>query len=125
MVVNALVAFALYEPLGIAGIVLGTVVGTLAMTVAQGWILRGELGGIEGAALVGAVARMLLAAGALAAVAYGAWYGLDELLGRSLPAQVVTVAAGVGAGLLAYAAAVWALRVPEARQVVRLLGARR
>jgi putative peptidoglycan lipid II flippase len=125
MVVNAAVAFALYEPFGIAGIVLGTVVGTLAMTVAQGWILRGELGGIEGRRLVGAVARMLAAAAALAAVAYGSWYGLDELLGRSLVAQVVAVGAGVAAGVGACAVAVWALRVPEAHQVLRLIRSRR
>ncbi len=125
MVVNAGVAFALYKPLGIAGIVIGTVAGTLVMTAAQGWILRGELGGIEGAKLAGTLLRMLLAAGALAAVAYGAWYGLDELLGRSLIAQVVTVGVGVAAGVVAYAAAVWALRVPEARQVARLVRARR
>jgi putative peptidoglycan lipid II flippase len=125
MVVNAAVAFALYKPLGIAGIVIGTVAGTLVMTVAQGWILRGELGGIEGRALVGAIVRMFVAAAVLAAFAYGVWYGLDELLGRSLIAQVVTVGAGVAVGALAYALAVWALRVPEANQVLRLLRSRR
>ena len=125
MVVNAAVAFALYKPLGIAGIVIGTVAGTLVMTVAQGWILRGELGGIEGRQLVGTIVRMLAAAAVLAALAYGVWYGLDELLGRSLIAQIVTVGAGVAAGALAYAVAVWALRVPEAHQVLRLLRSRR
>ena len=39
----------LYGPFGIAGIVLGTVAGTVVMCVAQGWILRRELDGIEGA----------------------------------------------------------------------------
>jgi putative peptidoglycan lipid II flippase len=125
MVVNAAVAFALYKPFGIAGIVIGTVAGTLVMTVAQGWILRGELGGIEGRKLVGAVARMLAAAAVLAGVAYGTWYGLDELLGRSLPAQIVTVGAGVAVGVLAYTAAVWLLRVPEAHQVARLIRSRK
>jgi putative peptidoglycan lipid II flippase len=125
MVVNAAVAFALYEPLGIAGIVLGTVAGTLVMTVAQGWILRRELGGIEGRALMSAVARMLAAAAVLAAVGYGAWYGLDESLGRSLIAQIVSVGVGVAAGVAAYGLAVWALRVPEAQQVLRLVRLRR
>jgi putative peptidoglycan lipid II flippase len=124
MVVNAAVAFALYKPLGIAGIVIGTVAGTLTMTVAQGWILRRELGGIEGRALAATVLRMLAAGAALAAVAYGAWYGLDELLGRSLVAQIVTVGVGVATGVVAYAGAVWALRVPEARQVLRLIRSR-
>jgi putative peptidoglycan lipid II flippase len=125
MVVNAAVAFMLYKPLGIAGIVIGTVAGTLVMTTAQGWILRREVGGIEGRRLVAAVGRMLAAAAALAGVAYGAWYGLDELLGRSLVAQLVTVGAGVATGVAAYAVAVWALGVAEARQVLRLVRARR
>jgi putative peptidoglycan lipid II flippase len=125
MVVNAAVAFALYKPFGIAGIVLGTVAGTLVMTVAQGWILRGELGGIEGRKLIGAVLRMLAAAAVLGGVAYGIWYGLDELLGRSLIAQIVSVGVGVAAGALAYAVTVWALRVPEADQVLRLVRSRR
>jgi putative peptidoglycan lipid II flippase len=125
MVVNAAVAFALYRPLGIAGIVIGTVAGTLVMTTAQGWILRRDLGGIEGRALVAAVTRMLAAGAALAAAAYGAWYGLDELLGRSLLAQVATVGAGVTTGVVVYAGAVRALRVPEADQVLRLIRGRR
>ena len=36
LVVNAVVALALYEPLGVAGIVIGTVVGTVGMALAAG-----------------------------------------------------------------------------------------
>jgi len=121
MVVNAVVAFALYRPFGIAGIVIGTVAGTLVMTIAQGWILRGALGGIEGARMLAATLRMVGAAGLLAGVSYGAWYGLDDLLGRSLPAQAAAVGIGILAGLGVYGAAVWALGVPEARQLRALL----
>ena len=70
MLVNAGLAAALYGPFGIAGIVLGTVVGTLVMCIAQGWILRKELAGIEGARLVSSVVRMLAAGALLAAVSY-------------------------------------------------------
>jgi putative peptidoglycan lipid II flippase len=122
LVVNAGVAAALYEPLGIAGIVLGTVAGTVVMCVAQGWVLRGDLNGVEGARTIGGAALMLLASVPLAALAYLAWYGLDEALGRSLLAQIASVGAGIVAGLGAYAAAVWALRIPEARQIRTLLG---
>jgi putative peptidoglycan lipid II flippase len=126
LVVNALVALALYEPFGIAGIVIGTVAGTLVMTVAQGWLLRGRLGGIEGGATLAAGARMLVAAALLAAVAYGAWYGLDEALGRSLAAQIAAMAVALGAGVAVYAGAVWALGVAEARQIRAMLpGGRR
>jgi putative peptidoglycan lipid II flippase len=122
LVVNAGVAAALYQPLGIAGIVLGTVVGTVVMCVAQGWVLRGDLNGVEGATTIGRAALMLLASVPLAALAYLAWYGLDEALGRSLLAQIASVGAGIVAGLAAYVGAVWALRIPEARQIRTLLG---
>ena len=49
LLVNVALAAALYEPFGIAGIVIGTVAGTVAMCVAQALVLRGELGGVEGA----------------------------------------------------------------------------
>jgi putative peptidoglycan lipid II flippase len=125
LLVNAALAAALYEPFGIAGIVIGTVAGTIAMCVAQGWILRGELGGVEGARTLAAALRMGAAAAVLGAVSYAAWYGLDEALGRTLVAQAIAVLAAIGAGLAVYAAAVWFLRVPEARQIRDLLVSRR
>ena len=120
LALNAVVALALYSPFGVAGIVIGTVVGTVAMTVAQGVMLRGDLGGIEGRQTVDAGVRMLAASAVLAGVSYLAWRGLDELLGRSLPAQAASVGVAILAGLAVYAAAVWALRVPEARQIREL-----
>ena len=121
MVVNSLVALALYKPFGIAGIVIGTVAGTLVMTVAQGWLLQGRLGGIEGSRTAAAGLRMLAAAALLGAVSYLTWYGLDELLGRGLAAQVVSVGVAIAAGSVAYAGAVWMLGVHEARQIRALL----
>jgi putative peptidoglycan lipid II flippase len=121
MLVNAGLAAALYGPFGIAGIVLGTVVGTLVMCIAQGWILRKELAGIEGARLASSVVRMLAAGALLAAVSYFAWKGLDAALGRSLAGQALSVLAAIAVGSAVYAAAVWVLRVPEARQIPRLL----
>ena len=121
LVVNAALAALLYGPFEIAGIVIGTVVGTIAMCVAQGWILRAELGGIDGARTLSAALRMLVAAAALGGLSYGVWYGLDAALGRSLVAQAVAVLGGIAAGVLVYAGAVWALRVPEADQIRRLL----
>jgi putative peptidoglycan lipid II flippase len=124
LLVNAVLAAALYGPLGIAGIVLGTVAGTVVMCVAQAWMLRGDLGGVEGGRTLAAGARMLLAALPLAAAAYAVQHALDSALGRSLAAQATSVLAGIAAGAAAYAAAVWVLRVPEARQIRRLLVSR-
>src|ERR671921_295642 len=98
LAVNAALAAALYGPFEIAGIVVGTVVGTIVMCVAQGWILRRELQGIEGGRLLSGALRMLAAAALLAGVSYGAWAGLDDLLGRSLGGQALSVLGAIAAG---------------------------
>jgi putative peptidoglycan lipid II flippase len=121
LVVNAGLAALLYGPFEIAGIVLGTVAGTVVMCAGQAWLLRGVLDGVEAGRTLAAALRMLAAAALLGAVAYGVWAGLDELLGHSLAAQIVAVLGGIGAGLAVYAGVVWALGVPEARQIWRLV----
>ncbi|MDQ4048004.1 MAG: murein biosynthesis integral membrane protein MurJ [Actinomycetota bacterium] len=121
MVVNALVALVLYKPFGIAGIVIGTVAGTLVMTVAQGWLLQGRLGGIEAVQTLSAGLKMLVASALLGAVSYGTWYLLDDVLGASLPAQAVAVGVAIVAGAGVYGVAVLALRISEAGQIRALL----
>ena len=124
MAVNVVVALALYRPLGVAGIVIGTVVGTVGMTVAQGYLLRGDLGGVEAPAILAAAAKMVGASAALGLVSYLVWSGLDGALGRSFLAQVASLGVAMGAGLAVYAGAVLVMRVPEARQIVRLVRSR-
>lgn len=125
LVVNAIVSVALYKPLGISGLVIGTLVGNVGMTIGQWWRLRGLLhGDLEGRQTLAAVLRMLFASALLGAVAFGVWAGLDALLGRSLPAQLVSVGGGIVAGTLVYVPAVLALRVEEARQIRRLVAGR-
>jgi putative peptidoglycan lipid II flippase len=122
LAVNAAVSVALYAPFGIPGIVLGTVVSTAATTLALAWRLRGHLEGrLEAGRTLGALARMLAAAALLGAVAFGVQTGLEELLGTSLLAQLASVGLALAAGTAAYAAAVLALRVEEARYLRRLL----
>jgi putative peptidoglycan lipid II flippase len=67
---------------------------------------------------------MLLGAAALSVVAYGVWWGLDEALGRSLPAQIVSVGCALVVGSAAYAGIVLALKIPEARQILDLFASR-
>ena len=124
LAINVAVSVALYEPFGIAGIVIGTVVSTAATTVAQGARLRKELGRLEVRATLTAVLKMLVAAAALAVVAYLAWRGLDELLGRGLAAQFVSVGVAIAAGTAAYVAIVLATRVAEAEYLRALVAGR-
>jgi putative peptidoglycan lipid II flippase len=121
---NAAVAAALHGPFGIDGVVLGTVVGTAAMTFFQMYVLRRDLGGIEGNATASAVARMLVAGAALAGSSWLVWHALDSALGRSLIAQIVSLGAGVAVGVAVYAAGVLLLKVPEAGQIQRLVKGR-
>ena len=121
---NAAVAAALHGPLGISGVVLGTVVGTAAMTFFQMYVLRGDLGHIEGRDTASAVARMLAAGAALAGSAWAVWHFLDSALGRSLIAQIISLGAGIAVGIAVYAAGVLLLKVPEAGQIRRLVKGR-
>src|SRR5204862_3749070 len=121
MVVNALISLALYKPLGVKGVVLGSVAGTLVMAGAQAWLLRRHLHGIEGAKTLRAVLRILVATAVLAGVSYLVWFGLDKALGRSLAAQIVSLGIGIAAGIAVYAAAALAMRIEEAGQIRRLV----
>jgi putative peptidoglycan lipid II flippase len=122
--VNAAVAGALYGPFGISGVVLGTVAGTAAMTFFQMYVLRRDLGGIEGRATASAVVRMLLAGAALAGSSWLVWHALDSALGRSLVSQIISLGAGIAVGLAVYAAGVLLMKVPEAGQIRRLVQGR-
>ena len=124
LLVNVAVSAALYEPLGIAGVVLGTVVSTATMTAGQAYFLRRRIGGLELGTTLRTSAKVLLAAVALGLVAYTVWYGLDQALGRSLAAQIVAVGAAIAIGSAVYAAIVLALRIPEAHQIRDLFTAR-
>ncbi|HEX6586687.1 MAG TPA: hypothetical protein VF052_08040, partial [Solirubrobacterales bacterium] len=103
------------------GIVFGTVLATGTSVVAQSAILRRDLGGIELGRMLDGAIRVTAAAALLAGVSYLVWYGLDEALGRGTLAQILSLGAALVAGAVAYFAAVLALRVPEAHQILRLV----
>src|SRR6185437_1937386 len=93
MVVDAIVSIALYKPLGIAGLVIGTASANVVMTVLQLHRLRIGLNGyLEGGQTLMITARIVVATVIIAAVARGLWYLLDTGLGHtSLPAQIAAV----------------------------------
>ena len=121
LVVNAGLAAALCGPFEIAGIVLGHRDGNhrdvrrAGLDPAKGarWD-RGCAAALDNAADAGC-------GRAARAVAYFSWEALDDALGRSLGGQALSVLTADLAGAAAYAAAVWVLREPEARQIPRLL----
>jgi putative peptidoglycan lipid II flippase len=121
LVVNAVVSLALYGPLGIAGVVIGTAVSSLVMLLQQAYWLRKELRGFEVVRTVKGFAVMVAASVVFGLVAYGVWWVIDQVLGRALIAQVISVGAGLTAGFAVYGAIVLAARIPEARYLGRLI----
>jgi hypothetical protein len=87
---------------------------------AQAVLLRGQLGRLELGRLLWTTTRVVAASAALAAVAYVVWDALDDALGRSLVDQILSLGAGLTAGAAVYGAAVIAMRIPEAQQILAL-----
>jgi putative peptidoglycan lipid II flippase len=124
IVVDVIVSVALYKPLGIAGLIIGTITANIVMTALQIHRLRAGLNGhLEGAQTVMITVRILLASALLAGVSWVVWRLLDSLLGVSLPAQIVSVGGAGVAGVLVYSRAVLVMRIPEAHQVSRMIRA--
>jgi putative peptidoglycan lipid II flippase len=124
LAINAVGSYLLSKPYGVAGIVIGTLVSNVALVLAEAVLLRRALGGFETRETLTAVAKMVLAGGVLASLAYTAWYWLDELLGETLIAQIASVGLALGVGSAAYGAVVLGLQIPEARQILDLFARR-
>ena len=122
MIVDIIVSIALYKPLGIAGLVIGTAAANAVMTALQLRRLRAGFNGrIEGGQTLMITVRILVASAILAGVSWAVWKGLDvgprDLAGRA--ALSVGLALAIGSAL--YARLVLAMRIPEARQIEALV----
>jgi putative peptidoglycan lipid II flippase len=113
---NALLDY-LFYPFGAWGIPLSTAFVNIAGTVALVVLLRRELGGIDGRDTISAALRILFASALAAAVAFGLWKPLDEALGHTFIAQLVSLCIGFAAGGALYLGACRLLRVRELDQL--------
>jgi putative peptidoglycan lipid II flippase len=125
IVVDIVVSVALYKPLGIAGLILGTIIANIVMTGLQFYRLRVGLNGrLEGAQTTMITTRILVASALLAGVSWGVWKLFDGVLGGSLPAQIISVGGAAAVGLVVYVRAVLLMRIPEAHQVSTMIRTR-
>jgi putative peptidoglycan lipid II flippase len=124
LVVNAAVSLSLSGPLGIGGIILGTIVSNALLVIAEAVWLRRELGGFETYRTLDAMLQMIGAAALLGVVSYFTWKGLDDLLGRSLIGQVISLGVALALGAAVYAQVVLAWQIPEAKQILDLFSRR-
>jgi putative peptidoglycan lipid II flippase len=119
LVVNAALDAAFYR-YGTWGIPLATSLVNIAGTAAFIVVFRRRVGRMDGRALMRSYSLILLASALAAGVAAGVWYLLDDLLGRSLPAQIVTVGSGLAAAVAVYLVCARLLRIPELRILLSL-----
>jgi putative peptidoglycan lipid II flippase len=119
LVLNAVLAGLLYR-VGVWGIPLATSFVNIAGTLALLAVLRRRLGRLDGRAIAASYGRIAVASALAATAAFGVWWGLDEALGRSVGAQVVSVGLGVLAGAGTFLVAAAALRVRELQALLSL-----
>jgi putative peptidoglycan lipid II flippase len=125
MVVDLVVSLALYKPLGISGLVIGTVAANAVMTWLQLRRLRvGFNGRLEGGQTTMITVRIVIAAAIMTPIAYVVWKGLESLLGLSLIAQVLEVGLALTVATVVYSWLVLKMRIPEARQIQSLIRSR-
>jgi putative peptidoglycan lipid II flippase len=113
---------AVFYRFGIWGIPLSTSLVNIAGTAALLVLFRRRMPGFEIGETVRSFVLVCLASALLAAVGWGAWHLLDSGLGRSLPAQIVSLGAGL---VLGYAAFFGACRLLGVRELETLLRLRR
>ena len=120
LVLNAVLDAVLYR-VGVWGIPLAT---SLVNIVGAGLLvvfLRRRVGRVDLGRVADATARITIAAAASGAAAFGVWYGVDQALGRSTVAQIVSVGAALAAATAVYVGAARMLRVGELKALLSLV----
>ncbi len=105
---------------GIWGIPLSTSLVNIAGTAALLVLFRRRMRGFGLRDTGRTFVLVTIASAALALVAWGIWRGLDAGLGQSLPAQIVSLGAGLALGYAAFFGMCRLLGVHELETMLRL-----
>jgi putative peptidoglycan lipid II flippase len=119
LALNIALYAALY-PVGAWGIPLAIALANIAGTAALLVLLRRRLGRLDFRATARTLLLVTVASATLAAVAYPVWRVLDDALGRSLGAQLISVGAALFAGGSAYLISCRLLRIRELEALLSL-----
>jgi len=111
---------AVFYRFGIWGIPLSTSLVNIAGTGALLYFFRRRIGGFELRDTIRSFTLVVVASAVLAAVAWWVWHLLDSGLGRSLPAQIISLGAGLALGYAAFFGACRLLGVRELETLTRL-----
>jgi putative peptidoglycan lipid II flippase len=116
---NAALDAAFYR-YGVWGIPLATSFVNMAGTAALIIVFRRRIGRMDGRALLQSYSRIIVASAVAAGVAAAVWYGLDQLLGRGLLAQIATVGTGLACAIVVYLLCARVLKIRELGAVLSL-----
>jgi putative peptidoglycan lipid II flippase len=106
---------------GASGIALATAIVTSFNAIVLAVLLRRRVGPLHGRDVARGAVLTVIATAYCGVAAFGVWYPLDRILGRSLGAQIVSLGLALLAGAVAYLSAARYLRVPEATLIRGLL----
>ncbi|MGD9570895.1 MAG: murein biosynthesis integral membrane protein MurJ [Thermoleophilia bacterium] len=120
VVLNVVLDALLYMPLGVGGIPLATSIASIVTFLLLLYLLDRELGGLHGRWILDGTVRSLVAAGVSVLFAWCWWRVLDDALGRSLGAQIVSMGVAVLAAVAGHLAAARAFEMSELRALARL-----
>jgi putative peptidoglycan lipid II flippase len=76
-------------------------------------VLRRRVRRVEGSAIASTTIRVVAASAAVGVVAWAIWHPLDSALGRSFPAQLLSLGAALAAAVLVYLLGCRLLKVKE------------
>jgi putative peptidoglycan lipid II flippase len=109
---NAILDLVLYR-VGVWGIPLATAICNIAGTVALLVVLRRRIRRIDGRSIAATTSRVVVASALVAGVSWAIWRPLDSTLGRSFPAQLVSLGTALTAAVGVYLICCRLLRVRE------------
>ena len=116
---NAVLDLAFYR-FGVWGIPLSTAVCNIAGTWALIVVLRRRITRLDGVAIASTVVRVAVASAVVGAVAWTIWRPLDSTLGRSFPAQLLSLGTSLAAGVVVYLVCSRLLQVRELETLLSL-----
>jgi putative peptidoglycan lipid II flippase len=119
LVLNTALYAALYH-VGTWGIPLAISLANIAGVALLFLTLRRRVGRLDFHQVARSFGLVTVASAVLGVVAYGIWYVLDSALGRSFPAQLVSLGVALGVGGTVYLAVCNALRVREMAALLSL-----
>ena len=118
MIVNIATAVALIGVLGLFSLMVADAVKHIVHTIIMLFLLRRQIGGIAGYAILPTALKALLAAALTGISAYVVSFWLRDTLGTGSLMELITVMAGGVTGVVVYVAMVYALDIREAKMLV-------